>query len=283
MNLNKLTFIKPAKTFDKNFLGCIYYKRAFTVTDISKATLICSALGLGKFYINGTEVTQDRLCAPISVYHKTIWCNRYDVTNLLNVGENIISAVASNGFYNEGITTSWNISTEPFRDYPKIVCSLTMDGKEIVSTDDSWRCNLDTPFVFSQLRVGEQYDFAKYDSTWNTSNDVTGWCKTVVDDKRLGKLRICKCQPVREDGETVGKVIKKLADDKFVIDYGQNTAGYVKLNLTIPSGQQVVLTYAENVDEYGNRVDNNMQKDYPNNVKTEQENMSTLELHQTIL
>jgi len=84
----------------------IYLRRSFLVDEkpISAILNIC-ILGLGECAIKGQSVTDDVLTTPYTCYDKRVIYQTYDVTSLINLGENAIGIHAGNGFYNNNMST----------------------------------------------------------------------------------------------------------------------------------------------------------------------------------
>ena len=234
------------------------FRKRFTLDGKIKSAQVCLAgLGIGYFYINGKKISEDLFTAPVSEYTKTVWYNRYDVTELLNNGENVIAAFIGNGFYNETIKSGWSHNEARWRDAPKMILKLTVtfeDGttKEI-KTDDSWVCTESTPYIFNALRIGVSYDARLYEEGWTElSFDDSNWTPAKIDDKRpTGVLRECLCEPIREfDTFKPERIVK--VDDKYVIHFPQNVSGYVRINTKyLKAGQKITLRYAESLNEDG--------------------------------
>ena len=88
-----VNFIKTPRKYDPKANGSApLFRRKFTVTDpIESATLYVCGLGFGYYYLNGAPVSDDLFTAPCSDYRKTLWYNRYDVTEQLCQGDNIMA------------------------------------------------------------------------------------------------------------------------------------------------------------------------------------------------
>ena len=96
-------FIKTETPFVKEYsekAPAPMFRKKFTAK-VGKAKLYVCGLGYRYYYLNGKAVTSDLLTAPASEYHKAVWYNVYDVTELLKEGENVFAAMLGNGFFNE--------------------------------------------------------------------------------------------------------------------------------------------------------------------------------------
>lgn len=261
-------FIKPAIEFEKQYTGRNHapmFRKRFVLEDIGDAKLYVCGLGYGYYYINGRPVSEDLLTAPVSNYNKTLWVNVYDVTEFLQVGENCIAVWCGNGWFNEEFPTSWEYDKATWRDLPKFILKLEMDGETIIKSDTSWKCLADSAVWFNALRSGEYFDARKYDADWNnvTYND-SGWDFAAADDTPpTGEFRICECEPIRETTIYECRKVIKTGDQKFVFDFGQNMSGYIRLKAKGKAGQELVIRYAEQLQEDGSLELNHMDIHYP--------------------
>lgn len=118
------SFIKPAGLRPEAYTGHNHapmFRRRFFLKTTRQARLYVCGLGYGYFYINGKSVTEDLFTAPVSDYTKTLWYQAYDVSELLQEGENVLAVWCGNGWYNEDFRTSWDFDKAPWRDVPKFI------------------------------------------------------------------------------------------------------------------------------------------------------------------
>ena len=149
-----MKFIKNplSKTdYDNLFYSpAIKFRRRFSVCEKSKAILSVCGLGYGYFYINGKRVSDYLFISPVSDYNKTLWYTRYDVTSLLQEGENVLCVHLGNGFYNENFETPWKHNEAKWRDVPKL--SLTLEiGDFLLEADALFVTKLDDALYYNQL------------------------------------------------------------------------------------------------------------------------------------
>ncbi len=87
---------KPDGFFSPVFRG------KFVLENIPRlAELHICCLGLGKVWVNETEVTSDCLTTPPTIYDKRVLYNTYDVTRWLRMGTNTVAVMLGNGLYND--------------------------------------------------------------------------------------------------------------------------------------------------------------------------------------
>ena len=252
--LSESTFIEYPQDFTGELLAedpAPVFRRRFHVKPaLKKAVLAVCGLGYGYYYINGNPASADLFTAPVSDYTKTLWYNAYDVTDMLKSGENLIAAILGNGFYNEALTSVWGHSNAHWRGAPKLLLELILiyaDKTESIRSDNLWLCSKDdSPVRFNQLRSGETYD-SRIGEEWRfTCYDDSGWINARMSkDIPTGVLRECLCQPIRE--ERAYPVADSFVNEagNYVLDFGQNMSGYVRLKLKRPVGEVITIHYGE--------------------------------------
>ena len=267
MVFDGISFIKPDVVWKKEFTGenhAPMFRKKFYVESVENARVYICGLGYGYCYINGKAITKDLFTAPMSNYDKTLWYNTYDVTEHIKKGENVIGVWCGNGWYNEDLETVWKFHEAVWRDVPKFILRLDIDGKRFLSSDDDWKCQPDSAVWFNALRSGEYFDARKYDKNWATVDfDDTQWDNAVLDEKQpKGNFRECTCEPIRECEEYKPIRILSTEDGRFVYDLGQNISGYIRLRITGDTGRMLTIRYGEQIKEDNSREINNMLQFY---------------------
>ncbi|MGI5922769.1 MAG: family 78 glycoside hydrolase catalytic domain [Lentisphaeria bacterium] len=267
----KTSFIKadiPFVPSDKQNCYAPMFRRVFNVDNsFSKAEIAVCGLGIAYYYLNGRLISPDLFTAAESDYNKTLWYNVYDVTALLQKGQNVLAVICGNGYYNEIFKTPWDYDAAPWRDHPKFILELAVDGKTILRSDDSWRCNTASPVTYNQLRSGEHFDARLYDPAW-TSKDFNDhdWPNAICDNTPpSGTFRYCDCEPIRECGEYKAQKMIEV-DDGVIFDIGQNISGYVRIRVNQQAGDLISIRYAEQLNDDNTLNFNNMLRFYPDSV-----------------
>ena len=249
MPFTNISFIKTSLPFDKNdATSSPIFRKSFILSDnIKEAKISICCLGMGYCYINGKKISVDLFTAPVSHYEKTLWYNTYDVTSLLKEGENVIAVHLGNGFYNESIETAWHWNNADWRDNPKFILKLEIDGKEYVTSDSSWKCISHSAVTYNQLRHGENFDARLHDeNVYDVGFDDSLWENAITDtNPPKGIMRECTCEPIRECGVYTPVDVIKTTDNTFIYDFGQNISGYSRVKLKGESGQKITLYHTE--------------------------------------
>ena len=225
--------------------------------DVCKATMKIVGLGFYELSINRQKVT-DAVFAPLwSDYDKTVFYNIYDVTALLKKGKNQLSVLLGNGFYNEqgGRYTKMKVSYGP----PTLYCSLEIELKNgrtvCIVSDGSWKYS-PSSITFNSIYGGEDED-ARITSSWKP---------VVIQKGPRGILRQQMAQPVKmmeyfgvkSRHQLTPQQIAKASNAKhpipagtFVLDMGQNLAGFPQIKVSGKVGQQVRLYLSETLTAQG--------------------------------
>lgn len=248
------SFVKPNVPFDPSYTGknsAPLFRKKFTVEHLGKAKMYVCGLGYAYCYLNGKLITPDLFTAPVSHYDKTLWYLTYDVTELLREGENTAAVICGNGWFNEEFRSAWDLEQAPYRDLPKFILRLTVNGEDVLVSDEAWRCQPDSFVVFNALRSGEHFDSTLYDPNWKTADfDDSSWEYARIDGNApKGVFRECLCEPIREDRVFEPIATYKTGESRYVFDIGQNISGYVRLTVTGKRGQLLTIRYAERIQQ----------------------------------
>ena len=131
-----------------------YFRKSFQLANVpEKAEVYFCGLGYSELYLNGQKVDDGVLQPVVTQYDKRAGYLKYDVTALLQPGENVFGAILGNGWYNCSTPDSWCFERAPWRDYPKMFLEMYCDGAIAVQSDVSWKClKADGPIRFDALR-----------------------------------------------------------------------------------------------------------------------------------
>ena len=258
-------FIKPLVQLPEEFTGSNYapmFRKKFYVKAVNRARLYVCGLGYGYYYINGKSVSEDLFTAPVGDYRRTLWYNAYDVAGLLQAGENVMAVVCGNGWYNEEFASDWNYDKAEWRDQPKFILRLDVDGETVLKSDADWKCCRDSGTYFNALRSGEYFDANRYNPEWTTfSCDDSSWENVQVDLNPPGGIfRECQCEPIRACERLEPVEVIRLSEKKQVLDFGRNISGYIHLDVTGEPGAVVTIRYAEQLKSNCSRQLNDMER-----------------------
>lgn len=232
---------------------------------IKKAYVYVCGLGFYELSVNGKKVGDSEFAPLWSNYDKSVFYNTYDVTELLKKGLNSIQSLLGNGFYNERggryhkLITNFGPPTLRLR--LEIIYEDKKSKKTKISeiiTDNSWKYAL-SPVTFNSIYGGEDYD-ARLESP-------AKWFDVLLQSPPKGVLRPQYAEPIRIMEKYGIKSFTRLSEkniakacletkrniDKsaFVLDMGQNLAGYPQISVKGKRGQKITLFVSETLTESG--------------------------------
>ncbi len=213
---------------------------------IKRAVLYVTALGLYDVHINGRRVGDHVLAPDWTDYRKRVRYQSYDVTTLLQRGQNAMTAILANGWYSGHIG---NGGYQFFGKEPAFLAQFEVtysdDQSERIITDASWKTHA-SPILSSDFMAGEDYDARLEIKGWDEpALDESQWAPAGVKAKPDIALGAQVMEPVREIRELKPKSVKEPKPGSWVFDLGQNMVGVVRLKVSAPSGTKVTLRHAE--------------------------------------
>lgn len=260
-----------APSFVDNSIRIPYFGRNFNVAKdktISRARLYATGLGVFTMTLNGKPVTDNVLEPGESEYEKTILYTTYDVTSLLNSGDNTIIGRLAGGLFNVDVLSGRYSKGEIKNSGTKAIkaelhIDYTDGTSDIIATDDSWRTT-PSPTLGSNWWGGEDYDARlAINGIDNANYDVSGWTPVEVVDnptfassqaKGFGKLKARDYEPVRVVEEWKAVDVKSVYSGGYhlyVVDFGRNFAGQYRFNLKGKAGQVITLREGESLKADG--------------------------------
>lgn len=218
---------------------------------IENAQAYICGLGYYELYLNGIKVGDHVLDPAPSNYDKQAYYVNYNITKQLKSGKNAFGIILGNGFYGQNI--SWKNDPESEKDLsygpPTVRCLVKVkysDGStEDFYTDQSWK-EATGPIVFNNIYGGDTYD-ARYElGNWNAVNynDVT-WGNAREVFPEIKKISAQQIPPIKKLKEFEPQNIFKAPDGDWIVDFGQNIAGWVKLNVQEKEGQLIEIITSE--------------------------------------
>ena len=227
----------------------IFRKEFSTDGEILKARAYISGLGYYELYMNGEKVGDHVLDPAFTAYNKRVLYQTYDVTAYLNDKDNCIGIMLGNGWYNMSSRGVWSFDRSPWRDDPTVRMQLRIQYEsgniQTIYTDDTWNC-APGPIVFNSIRQGECYDARNEEQGWNTPGfDASGWQPVRVVRGPEGKMAAQSMPPIRIVEKIGPKTITKIGSGNYLVDFGQNMAGFIEMSIESDAGHEIQFKYGE--------------------------------------
>lgn len=227
------------------------FKKQFNVQNVVKARLYITACGLYEAALNGQRVGNFVLAPGHTDYTKRIQLQTYDVTELLENGENEITVELADGWY-RGSCGAWGRRNQ-YGTQTKLYAQLEITDKSgkatVIGTDKSWAWSNDGKIRFADNKDGEIIE------AWRKPS-YSGFAKeTKCDVLPVSSNNV----PVTEHEKFSVKSVITTPDRKKVLDFGQNIAGYISFAVTAKKGQKIKLCFGEMFDKNGEFTQKNFQ------------------------
>jgi len=235
--------------------GAVLLRREFDVRPgLERATVYATALGLYELELNGGQLSDEVLAPGWTSYAHRLRYQVRDVTGLLREGANALGAQLADGWYRGRIGFEGGL-WDYYGDRTALLAQVELrydDGStERVTTRDGWRWAAG-PITATGLYEGERFDRRLEPTGWSMPGfDDAGWQAAeplAIDPARLVAPEV---PPIRRV-ETIGPVtIVERAQGRWLVDFGQNISGRVRIRPQGPSGSVVSLRHAEVLEPDG--------------------------------
>ena len=235
--------------------GAVYLRKSFRLEKAVKEAYL-SICGLGYFEssINGRKTGDDILSPAFTEFSKTDMYLTYDVADKLETGENVISVIVGNGWYNCFADDPWNTKAASWRHWPKMICELKItynDGtEEKIVSDTSWRGSKG-PIFFNGIRNGEHYDARlELGDYMNAGYDDSAWDGTKIMKSPGGLLEAMEMPPIRVYKRFSPSVIRK-SENGYIVEFPQNMAGFCEYTFRGAKDTEITIRHSDMLLENG--------------------------------
>lgn len=238
-----------------------FFRNEFEVDgNVFSARAYVTSHGIYEMELNGKKVGNQVFTPGWTSYHNRLQYQTYDITDLLNEGENAVGVMLGDGWYRGYL--GWGDARNHYGKTLGVLAQIEVtyeDGStDIISTDQNWRSSTG-PILKSDIYNGETYD---------ARIEMNGWSEPGFDDKNWSGVQVTnhpKDHLVAPEGPPVRKIqtLKPLAvlqtpQGDTVVDFGQNVVGWVELKAKGDAGTEIVLHHAEVLDKEGNFYTENL-------------------------
>lgn len=234
-------------------LPAVYLRRRFASrAGVRRAIVYATALGLYRLHLNGLRIGRDALAPEWTDYHVRVQYQTYDVTELLQEGDNALAVMLGHGWY------TGYIGMYGYQKYgmdPSFLLQLNIeyeDGStQSVCTDETWRASYG-PIVAADIQMGETHDARLAEPEWEApAFDDAAWSPATRMYDYRGLVVPQMSPPIRVTQELAPAEVRLLSDGRAIVDMGQMTSGYLRVVFEAAEGVQYTLRYAEALDEQG--------------------------------
>ncbi len=252
--------IEPPETPDAH--RCAYHLAGdLTIAaPVASAWLHATAHGLYEAFVNGIRVGDRELTPGFTAYRKRIQVQTFDVTHLVVEGPNTLAALLSDGWWRgqHGIIRALDAYGPTTAFLAELHVTLA-DGRELVfGTDGSWK-STPSHILAADLICGEVHDHRRRIPGWAVpGTDRTSWAGVRMADHGFDELCPTIGPPVRRIDELPAVAVTQIGPGRHVVDFGQNSNGWIRLHDLGPAGTEVHIAYGEWLDPDGDLTQANI-------------------------
>ncbi|MDR0869936.1 MAG: family 78 glycoside hydrolase catalytic domain, partial [Planctomycetaceae bacterium] len=206
----------------------IWFRKTFTLNDVPKTALVhLASVGYHQLFINGKKADDRELAPPVLDYYKRLPSISYDVSKLLQKGENVIAVWTAAGW----------ASNRAFGQFNKSSCfrlKLLADN-ETVYSDTRWKCsesNLEATEMVTQWgkNGGERLDARRDVPDWNkTGFDDSQWVVPKTIEITQSIVSAGNVPPTRIIEQFKPLTITKITEG-YQVEFAKNFTGWVSAN-----------------------------------------------------
>ncbi len=228
------------------------FEKKFSLSqEVAEATLHISGLGFYEATLNGKKIGVKVLDPVPTKYDKRVLYSTYDMTALLKRGENTLSVLLGHGWYDLRSVSVWNFDNAPWRDFPRMIAQLEVtytDGSTaLIISDQSWR-QVANPIGYDCIREGVVVGRAHPDAP-----DLENAIVLAEAVPAPAGVLCASALPASVVTQSLKpKSVRQLGEGHWMVDFGQNTAGWVNLKISGQrAGDRVKLQYGERLNAQG--------------------------------
>lgn len=228
-----------------------YLRGGFTIAKpIRQATLYATAFGTYDLHLNGQRVNQCYFDPGWTDYNIRLYYRAFDVSSMLQIGENIVGVILADGWYSGYI--GWYHGRDTYGKFPRFRGQIQVeyedDTIEVLSTTANWKAAIG-PIREADMLMGEVYDARKEMIGWH----IPGYNDTQWQPVDTGAVLSPLLQPhpgppviALENEHFIPQTINEPQPGVYIFDLGQNFAGIVRLKVEKAAvGQKIIIRYGE--------------------------------------
>jgi alpha-L-rhamnosidase len=263
--------VQESQRPEKGSRPAYWLRTTIEVPALGQARLYVTALGLYEAFLDGQRVGDVELAPGYTQYRARVQYQAYDVTSLLRPGRHVLAVLLADGWYrgqvglpraadqfggDVALRAQLEVQAEP--GWP-----AEPDWQIVAASDLSWRAAPShitaADLIGGQREDGRLADPAVHDVTF----DDRSWSPAVARHTDVAVVRPI-APPVRRVQQIRPVAVRPVRAGKaFVVDFGQNFNGWVRLARAGPAGSRLTLSHGEWLDRDGDLTTAHLDVDLP--------------------
>ena len=232
---------------------------------VRRARLYLSAHGLAEAEVNGRRAGDEELTPGWTSYRHRLRYATFDVTDYLIAGRNALGVWLGEGWwrgrlgFGEGLSAVYG---EHLAALVQLEVTDTHGEQHLIASDGTWKAG-PGPILTSSLYDGEHFDARLHDPAWSRPGfDDSTWLPVVVRGRaheqvhagaheqveaheQVPELVAPSGPPVRCTQRLAPVEVVDKGEGRWILDFGQNHSGRLRLRADGPAGHQITLRHAE--------------------------------------
>ncbi len=234
---------------------CPLLRTTFEVSGpVASARAYVTSLGLYALEVNGQPVSDWLFTPGWTSYNHRLQYQTYDLTAQLRPGTNAVGATLAEGWYRgrvrgNGQPPGYN---GPLALRAQIEITYADGQVQVVGTDATWKAAAG-PILKSDIYDGEDYDARLERPGWSTAGyDDSAWVN-VYPVAHPTPAPVAQVGPAVRRQETLRPISigPNPGGSGWLVDFGQNLVGWVRLRARGPAGATITVRHAEVLDQAG--------------------------------
>ncbi|WP_157180826.1 family 78 glycoside hydrolase catalytic domain [Actinopolymorpha alba] len=230
-----------------------YLRKGFELpAPVRRARLYATALGIYEVRLNGQRVGGQWLTPGWTDYAIRVPYQTYDVTALLAEGPNVLAGILADGWYAGNVCWFGAFQYGDKRLFrARLEIEHTDGSRTLIVSDNSWRVG-EGATRYADLQNGEVIDARQEPIGWDRPGfDDSTWTQVAIDTPEHGPPEAQVAPPIRVEQEVPAVSVQQRRPGTFLIDFGQNLVGWVRLNVRGAAGTRLLVRHAEVLDHRG--------------------------------
>jgi alpha-L-rhamnosidase len=214
---------------------------------IKSARLYATALGCYEPWMNGARIGDRRMTPEATDTSKRILYQTYDVASLLTPGENVLGLWVGDGWYGSEFSAGsrFSFGPAPCRVLAQLELNYADGTTDIIATGEGWT-TAPSPIRSSEIYDGEVYDARLEQSGWSAPGFKAGsWRPAEAAPPPDIAIEPQITPPIRVTQTITPIAVTQPKPGVYVVDFGQNFAGWARLKVRGAAGVKVEMLFAE--------------------------------------
>jgi len=250
------TATMSAPTAVRAYACPLFRKKFISVGKVIRARAYICGLGCFELYLNGRLVGDTLLNPSITTYDQRAFYVTHKISSSLRHGANVLGVIVGNGFYGQNMAFGSDLLAWG---QPGLIAKIIVDYADgtvqEICTDATWKVATG-PILYDNIYGGETYNAQSERKGWlHFGYDDAGWQNAQPTKPLTANLRSQHIPAIKKCGTEPAQKISAGVPGGWIIDFGRNIAGWVRMRVNEAAGTEVTVHLAEALTPDGLQID----------------------------